>query len=176
MSIPNFMIPLFMMCNAFQKCLFRKRWSYFEAFQRKDVSGCLPSEVATCHISVRHFLYVGKFDVFICLPGSCTHWGQLCSQWWDFALKGLSVLHRDSIVVLAHYALEPAFSTFLMLWPFKTALHVRMIHHHHHRIILLLLHNCHFSTVMNYNGNILRLFWDLLYLLSLRIGRKWKKH
>ena len=39
----------------------------------------------------------------------------LFSKWWDFALKGLSVLKRDFIDFLVHCALEQWSSTFLML-------------------------------------------------------------
>ena len=44
------------------------------------------------------------------------------------------------------------FSTFLMLQPFNTVLHVVVTPNH--TIISLLFHNCNFATVMNCNVNI----------------------
>ena len=57
------------------------------------------------------------------------------------------------------FVLKQWFSTFLMLQPFNTVIHIMVSPNH--KIISLPLHHCNFSTVMNGNVNI----WYAGYLI-----------
>jgi hypothetical protein len=109
-----------------------------------------------------------EYMVDYVLPHVMVSTSHLFDRYWKSMVQKYHLFPNRNIVYtmlnlkLEYYqykSLKEWFSTFLMLWPFNTVLHVVVTSNH--KIISLLLHNCNFAVVINCNVNI----WNIGYLI-----------